>query len=232
MRVAPAMRAPCTIAMPIRPRRPRAPSRLRERAVLSTAPTPVCTAQPITHDLERRVVGNLDRTRHRRDHELREPGEPDAAQHGRAVTRERRAPVHQRSRHDRGVVDATAVLAAHAPVARVARGDRREHDLVADRELGHPGADRLDRARGLVAEHGRRRHRERAVGEREVGVADAAVAHPHEHLARTRIFDVDVVDDFERLLGCFEQAAHGEDASFTAVRATRGNRAWTSSTSG
>ena len=42
-------------------------------------------------------------------------------------------------------------------------------------------------------------------GEREVGVTDAAVAHAHEHFARAGIFDVDVVDDFERLLGRFEQ---------------------------
>ena len=50
MRAAPATRAPCAIAMPTPP----APMTSTvapgsTRAVLSTAPTPVCTAQPITH---------------------------------------------------------------------------------------------------------------------------------------------------------------------------------------
>ena len=48
--VAPATRAPCTIEMPMPPAPATstvAPS--GTRAVLSTAPTPVCTAQPITH---------------------------------------------------------------------------------------------------------------------------------------------------------------------------------------
>ena len=95
IRDAPAMRAPCTIEMPMPP----APTTSTVApsgtfAVLSTAPTPVCTAQPITHTISSGVSsGDLDRARHRRDHELREPAEADAAQHGRAVARERRAPV-------------------------------------------------------------------------------------------------------------------------------------------
>ena len=50
MRAAPAIRAPCTTESPIPPSpstRTVAPA--STRAVLSTAPTPVCTAQPITH---------------------------------------------------------------------------------------------------------------------------------------------------------------------------------------
>ena len=50
IRVAPAMRAPCMIEMPIPP--PPATSTVAPSgtfAVFSTAPTPVCTAQPITH---------------------------------------------------------------------------------------------------------------------------------------------------------------------------------------
>ena len=50
MRAAPATRAPCTIESPMPPR----PSTSTDapgstRAVFRTAPTPVCTAHPITH---------------------------------------------------------------------------------------------------------------------------------------------------------------------------------------
>ena len=236
MRVAPAMRAPCTIEIPMPPApitSTVAPS--GTRAVLSTAPTPVCTAQPMTHTTSSGVssatlmapdTGVITSSA--------KPARPDAAQHRRAVTRERRAAVHQRARHDPRVVHAAAVLAAHAPVALVARGDRRQHDLVAHRELGDVGADGLDYAGGLVPEHGGSHHGERPVGEREVGVTHPAVTHSYEDFARTRVFDVDVADDFERLLRGFEQGgAHGQDASFSrSSETTRGQRAWTSSTSG
>ena len=52
MFVAPAMRAPCMIAIPIPP--PPATSTVAPSgtfAVFRTAPTPVCTAQPITHTI-------------------------------------------------------------------------------------------------------------------------------------------------------------------------------------
>ena len=97
MRVAPAMRAPCTIEMPMPPAPTTstvAPS--GTRAVLSTAPTPVCTAHPITHTIvERRVVGHLDRTRHRRDHELGEARE--ARRRAARARRDARAACARRS---------------------------------------------------------------------------------------------------------------------------------------
>ena len=130
-------------------------------------------------DVERRVGVDLDRAGLGGDDVLREPTEADAAQHGQTLTRQRRAAVDERARTDRDRVDAAAVLAAHAPVARVAHGDRREHDLVAGHDRRDAGTDRVDDTRGLVPEHGRRDERERAVHEREVGVTDAAVRDPH-----------------------------------------------------
>ena len=83
MRVAPAIRAPCTIEMPMPPApitSTVAPS--GTCAVLSTAPTPVCTAQPITHTISSGVSsGTLIAPLTGRDHELGEAGQPDAAQH-------------------------------------------------------------------------------------------------------------------------------------------------------
>ena len=81
MRDAPATRAPCTTDWPIPPR----PSTSTvapgsTRAVLSTAPTPVCTAHPITHtDVERGVVGHLHRARLGGERVLGEPADAEAA---------------------------------------------------------------------------------------------------------------------------------------------------------
>ena len=67
MRVAPAMRAPCTIAMPIPP----APDHEHGRAfgnlrgVEHRAHAGLHRAADHAHDLERRVVGDLDRARTR-----------------------------------------------------------------------------------------------------------------------------------------------------------------------
>ena len=56
-------------------------------------------------------------------------------------------------------------------------------------------ADPLDDARALVAEHGRRvPGRVGAGGRVEVGVADAARDEPHEHLARARLGEVDLLN--------------------------------------
>ena len=67
--------------------------------------------------------------------------------------------------------------------------------MVPRREVGDLGADRLDDARRLVAEHDRRRGGKHAVGEAQVRVAHAAVPHADAHLARSRVGDGDVVTD-------------------------------------
>src|SRR2546430_13144627 len=63
---------------------------------------------------------------------------------------------------------------------------RSEHDEVARLHGGHVVADRLDHARGLVAEQEREVVVDRALAVVEVGVADAAGLHPHERLAGPR----------------------------------------------
>ena len=66
--------------------------------------------------------------------------------------------------------------------------------MVARRERRDALADALDDARALVAEHGRRiAGRVGAGGGVEVGVADAARDEPHEHLARLRLGEVELL---------------------------------------
>ena len=67
-----------------------------------------------------------------------------------------------------------------------------------------PVADLLDDARALVPEH--RRRVARRIGARrrvEIGVAHAARDEPHEHLARPRLREVDLLHD-ERLAELLE----------------------------
>ncbi len=74
---------------------------------------------------------------------------------------------------------------------------RREErdDVVADgHERETPSPTRLDDARALVPEHGRRVAGRIGPGGRvEVGVADAAGDEPHEHLAGARLGEVDLL---------------------------------------
>ncbi len=111
-------------------------------------------------DVEGRVGVDLDRAGLGRDDVFGEAAEPDPAQHGHALARQRRTPVDERPRADRHGIDATAVLAARAPVARVAHGDRREHDLVARRDRRDTRTDRVDDTRCFVTEHRRRYERD------------------------------------------------------------------------
>ena len=62
--------------------------------------------------------------------------------------------------------------------------------MIADREAGDVLAQRLDHPGALVAEDHRPAARaERAVGEVQVGVADAGGRDPDQHLAGTRSFE-------------------------------------------
>ena len=84
-------------------------------------------------------------------------------------------------------VDAVDALAA----LRREEGD----DVVAGRDRGDPVADLLDHPGALVAEHGRRvARRIGARGRVQVGVADPAGFEPHQHLARARLGQVDLLD--------------------------------------
>jgi hypothetical protein len=81
-----------------------------------------------------------------------------------------------------------------------------EHHLVAGRQLRDARADLLHHAGGLVPQDDRRRGGKGAVGDGEVRVADAAVLHAHQHLARARVADLHVVDDLEGLAGFGQQS--------------------------
>ena len=144
-------------------------------------------------DVERRVGRDLDRARLADERVLGEAADAHAAVDDLAVAGEAGGAVEERGRERLALVDALRRLRTRAPVATTARGDRREHDLVADRQQLDAVADRVDDARRLVPEH------LRAVAEptgedRVVGVADAAVVHAHPHLTGRGIGDVDLVD--------------------------------------
>ena len=77
--------------------------------------------------------------------------------------------------------------------------------MVADDDAGHAGADRLDDAGTLMAEHGGAACLGRAVDRVEVGVADAARAEPHEHLARLWRGELEILH-LVRPTGCLEHS--------------------------
>ena len=90
-----------------------------------------------------------------------------------------------------------------------AGSERGEHHLVAHAKMFDPSADVSDLTCGLVAEHDR--HAVSCVDHGQIGVADPAVEHPHEHLTRSRRLDLKVVDDLQRTI------RGGEDSSTHAL---------------
>jgi hypothetical protein len=204
---APASRAPCTIESPIPPApitSTVAPS--STCAVLSTAPTPVCTAQPITHAISVGTsLGIFTAPVACVMTLLGEARDAEAAIDDLPAPRQARAAVGERARHDLVRVHAQRVLVAHAPVAGAARRCGSEHHAVARRESDHARSDPLDHARGLVPEHDRQAHRGiLGVDDAEIRVTDAAVLHRDANLARPRIGHFEIVDDVERLVLLFE----------------------------
>src|ERR1700733_12967491 len=72
-----------------------------------------------------------------------------------------------------------------ARAAAAARGDERKNDVIADGDAGHAVAKCFDDPRPLVAEDDRPAPwAEHAVGEVQVGVADAGGGDPHQDLVR------------------------------------------------
>jgi hypothetical protein len=67
--------------------------------------------------------------------------------------------------------------------------------VIAGIEPDHSGADLLDDAGPLVAEHDRQLGRVDALDDMEVGVADAARRHPYEHLALLRGIEFQLLED-------------------------------------
>ena len=66
--------------------------------------------------------------------------------------------------------------------------------MVARRDRGHVGADLLDDARALVAEHRGQRHRVPLVAHDQVGVADPGGGDPHQHLVGPHRPELDLLE--------------------------------------
>ncbi|MBA7691931.1 hypothetical protein ES703_100487 [subsurface metagenome] len=71
--------------------------------------------------------------------------------------------------------------------------------MVARLHIGDVGADLLDHARGLMAEHGRQRMRVESFHEVQVGMTEAGDFGADQDFARARIGHADVLDH-ERLV--------------------------------
>ena len=90
-----------------------------------------------------------------------------------------------------------AIAEAVDALAALRREER--DDVVADRERADAVTDLLNHARAFVPEHRRRvAGRIRARRGVEIGVADAAGDEANEHLARTRLGQVDLAHDERR----------------------------------
>ena len=85
-------------------------------------------------------------------------------------------------------------VAAQAEEARPARRNPREHDVIARRDRRHLRAGREHDARAFVSEHGRQRVRDRAVLDRQVGVAHAARGDVHVHVVRAERAEAEILD--------------------------------------
>ena len=102
---------------------------------------------------------------------------------------------------------------AAAPAAR----HEDQHDVVADRKVGHALAERFDDARRLVAERHRHGARPRAVDDRKIGMAEPGRRDANQELAAAGRREVEL-DDLERPRACVgrRQADRVEDGGFDA----------------
>ena len=99
-------------------------------------------------------------------------------------------------------------LAADAVPARAARRDVARADVIAGLHRLDAGANPLDHARGLVAEHDGQGMR-RVTGDHvQVAVADAVRGPLHQHLVRAGLHQLHVFDD-HRLLHFVENGGFG-----------------------
>ena len=87
--------------------------------------------------------------------------------------------------------------------------------MIALLDVVHARADLDDLARTLVAQHDRHRPRPIAVDQRQVGVAEPAAAHLHQHLAFAGRIEIDFEDMDGLALGeGSRRAADRQDAGF------------------
>ena len=94
-------------------------------------------------------------------------------------------------------------------------------DVIAAGEVVHAGADLLDDAGRLMAERHRHGPRSVAVDDREIGVAQARRFDPHQHLARPRRVELDLLNRQRLRDGVRCRRAHGvQDGSSNAHRSS------------
>lgn len=79
--------------------------------------------------------------------------------------------------------------------------------MIAGRHVRDTGADGFDHPGPLVPEHHRRRERNRPVDHRQVAVAEPGRRYRDQHLPRSRIADLQVVDHLG-LLAVEHDASH------------------------
>ncbi len=161
-------------------------------AVLSTAPTPVVTQQPMSAATAGSVPSGTGIAA--------AAGTTLAsaivaiAQYEPGAVAERGLAVEQGVPVRRGV-GAGPHVPAPARATHAARDEPRQRDELADAGRRHALPDGLDDARPLVAHDDRRRAIPLAVADMEVGVAHARGEHPHADLARPRLAQLELADD-------------------------------------
>jgi hypothetical protein len=170
---------------------------------LTTAPTPVSTAQPnsaASSNGSSRVMRTAER-RERRAAEMMVDRLPVALQ--ALAAREQPAGAIRRRA---GFAQGRPALRARRAVA--AARHEHQHDVIADREIGHPVAELLHHAGRLVPERHRQRARPVAVDHREIGVAQARDLDAHEDLARPGRVEIEFLDPERARLRIRERRAH------------------------
>jgi len=113
--------------------------------------------------------------------------------------------------HRLGGVARCEAVPGTSPSARTALAARRppgDHHVVARRQSGNPGPDRLDGAGRLVAEEERELVVDGPLPVVQVGVAHPAGLDPHQRLAGARIGDDDRLHLHRRSLGRRDHASH------------------------
>ena len=160
-----------------------------------TAPTPVCTPQPSGASVSSGAAGSTLTTLRSSATAMRANDDwpkkwPPSGSPPRVMVAEpsRRGAADQVVRQPGGAVRR---VPAAAVAAAAARGERQQ-DVVAGRHRGDGGADPLDDAGALVAEHAGEREGQPARGHAEVGVAQAGGGHPDQDLVGAGLVELDV----------------------------------------
>ena len=194
MRPAPAIAAPLIADRPMPPQPITATvSPGSTLAVLNTAPTPVITPQPISAARSSGMSSRIFTTAFSCTSIC--SAKDDRLMNwwiGSAFSRSRR--VVARRQLDLGV-GAERRPARQALLAVAAEHRQAGDDVVAGLDVGDVGADLLDDAGRLVAEHGGQRVRVQPLDEVQVGVAQPGAGRAHQHLARSWLAQADILDD-------------------------------------